>query len=421
MRDFLVTAFEHAGLDWEKHVRFDERYLRPTEVDALVGDATQGRAGPGLEGAGATPSELARIMVDADIEALKHEGRPWIDQPEPRRLAEAEPAASMTDGVPPGAARPRRHRSTSPGTAAWSGRRSGAALEADGVHRPHRRDVGRARPARTATAVFDFFAETKPTYVVLAAAKVGGILANSTYPVDFLSDNLRIQVNVMDAALRARRRAAAVPRLVVHLPQARAAADPRGLAAHRPPRADQRRLRDRQDRRHPAGAGGPPPVRPAVDLGDADQPLRPGRQLLADRRSHVLPALIRRYDEAVGRGLDERHQLGHRHPAPRVPARRRHGRRLPAPAGALRRPAAGQRRHRARTPRSGRSPRSSPRSSASRARPAGTPRKPDGTPQKLLDVSKLASAGWTSRIGLREGVGVDGRRGTASTSGDLRE
>lgn len=49
-------------------------------------------------------------------------------------------------------------------------------------------------------AVFAFFEQTKPRYVVLAAAKVGGILANKTYPVDFLSDNLRIQVNVLDAA-----------------------------------------------------------------------------------------------------------------------------------------------------------------------------------------------------------------------------
>ena len=49
--------------------------------------------------------------------------------------------------------------------------------------------------------VFAFFAETQPRYVVLAAAKVGGILANDTYPVDFLSENLQIQVNVMDAAV----------------------------------------------------------------------------------------------------------------------------------------------------------------------------------------------------------------------------
>lgn len=48
--------------------------------------------------------------------------------------------------------------------------------------------------------VFAFFAETKPRYVVLAAAKVGGILANNDFPVDFLSENLQIQVNVLDAA-----------------------------------------------------------------------------------------------------------------------------------------------------------------------------------------------------------------------------
>lgn len=49
-------------------------------------------------------------------------------------------------------------------------------------------------------ATFEYFAEHKPKYVVLAAAKVGGILANNTYPADFLSVNLQIQVNVMDAA-----------------------------------------------------------------------------------------------------------------------------------------------------------------------------------------------------------------------------
>ncbi len=54
---------------------------------------------------------------------------------------------------------------------------------------------------RDRRAVFAFFAETKPKYVVLAAAKVGGILANDTYPADFLSENLQIQTNVMDAAL----------------------------------------------------------------------------------------------------------------------------------------------------------------------------------------------------------------------------
>lgn len=49
-------------------------------------------------------------------------------------------------------------------------------------------------------ATFEFFRENKPEYVVVCAAKVGGILANSTFPVDFLHNNLRIQVNVFDAA-----------------------------------------------------------------------------------------------------------------------------------------------------------------------------------------------------------------------------
>ncbi len=55
---------------------------------------------------------------------------------------------------------------------------------------------------RDAGAVESFFAAERPATVVMAAAKVGGILANSTYPADFLSDNLRMQVNVLDAAAR---------------------------------------------------------------------------------------------------------------------------------------------------------------------------------------------------------------------------
>ncbi|HEX8632026.1 MAG TPA: GDP-L-fucose synthase [Catenuloplanes sp.] len=50
--------------------------------------------------------------------------------------------------------------------------------------------------------VFDFFATTRPEYVVLAAARVGGIVANATRPADFLSDNVRIQTSVLDAAAR---------------------------------------------------------------------------------------------------------------------------------------------------------------------------------------------------------------------------
>jgi GDPmannose 4,6-dehydratase len=80
VRDFLEAAFAHAGLDWREHVRFDDRYLRPTEVDALVGDASKAEAALGWRAEVRAP-ELARIMVDADIAALDCHGTPWIDAP----------------------------------------------------------------------------------------------------------------------------------------------------------------------------------------------------------------------------------------------------------------------------------------------------------------------------------------------------
>ena len=55
---------------------------------------------------------------------------------------------------------------------------------------------------RDRAAVDAFFEQERPSYVILAAAKVGGIVANNTYPADFLSDNVRIQTNVLDAAAR---------------------------------------------------------------------------------------------------------------------------------------------------------------------------------------------------------------------------
>lgn len=58
-------------------------------------------------------------------------------------------------------------------------------------------------------ATFDFVLESRPSVVIDAAARVGGIMANSTYPADFLSENLQIQVNLLDAAVAAR-----VPRLL---------------------------------------------------------------------------------------------------------------------------------------------------------------------------------------------------------------
>jgi GDP-L-fucose synthase len=53
---------------------------------------------------------------------------------------------------------------------------------------------------RDREATFDLLAEVRPRYLILAAARVGGILANDRFPAEFLSDNLRVQLNVMDAA-----------------------------------------------------------------------------------------------------------------------------------------------------------------------------------------------------------------------------
>ncbi|UYZ24505.1 GDP-L-fucose synthase [Mesobacillus jeotgali] len=55
---------------------------------------------------------------------------------------------------------------------------------------------------RDKNAVDSFFAEEKPQFVFLAAAKVGGIIANNVYPADFIRDNLLIQTNIIDAAYR---------------------------------------------------------------------------------------------------------------------------------------------------------------------------------------------------------------------------
>jgi GDPmannose 4,6-dehydratase len=69
VKEFLVESFDYAGLDWEKHVKIDQRYFRPTEVDSLIADAKKAKKVLAWE-----PkihfSDLVKIMVDADIEAV---------------------------------------------------------------------------------------------------------------------------------------------------------------------------------------------------------------------------------------------------------------------------------------------------------------------------------------------------------------
>jgi GDPmannose 4,6-dehydratase len=67
VRDFVEVAFSHAGLDWKEYVEVDQKYQRPTEVDALIGDPR--KAEQNLNWKAKTHwKELAKLMVDADLE-----------------------------------------------------------------------------------------------------------------------------------------------------------------------------------------------------------------------------------------------------------------------------------------------------------------------------------------------------------------
>jgi GDPmannose 4,6-dehydratase len=72
VREFLDEAFGHLGLDWREHVESDPRQLRPSEVDAVVGDSTKARRVLGWRPR-VTFKELVRMMVDADLELAKGE------------------------------------------------------------------------------------------------------------------------------------------------------------------------------------------------------------------------------------------------------------------------------------------------------------------------------------------------------------
>ena len=251
-------------------------------------------------------------------------------------------------------------------------------------------------------AVFEFFADARPRYVVLAAAKVGGILANNTYPVDFLSDNLRIQVNVLDAA-----RGAQVERLLflgsscIYPKFAQQPIREESLlTGHLEPTNDAYAIAKIAGILHVQAVRrqyGLPWISamPTNLYGPNDN--------FSPTGSHVLPALIRRYDEAVasgarlvtnwGTGTPRReflhaddmadaclHLLEHYDGPEQVNV----GSGIDVTIGEI-------------------------------AETIGSvigytgvtewdTTKPDGTPQKLLDVSKLAEAGWTSKISLQEGI-----------------
>jgi GDP-L-fucose synthase len=267
-------------------------------------------------------------------------------------------------------------------------------------------------------AVFAFFAEQKPRYVVLAAAKVGGILANSTYPVDFLSDNLRIQLNVMDAALEH-----GVERLLFlgssciypkHAPQP--IREDSLLTGHLEPTNDAYAIAKIAGILHVQAVRrqyGRPWISamPTNLYGPGDN--------FSPTGSHVLPALIRRYDEAVksgasdvmnwGTGTPRReflhvddmadaclHLMEHYDGPEQVNVGTGEDTTINEIAEVIAEVV------------------------GYKGETLWDTSKPDGTPQKLLDVSKLAEAGWVAQIGLREGIQstVDWYR---EHIGDLRE
>ena len=69
VRELVEVAFAHAGLDWQRHVKLDPRFLRPAEVDHLIGDSSKARTGLGWRPEVDFPG-LVRMMVDADLARL---------------------------------------------------------------------------------------------------------------------------------------------------------------------------------------------------------------------------------------------------------------------------------------------------------------------------------------------------------------
>ena len=249
---------------------------------------------------------------------------------------------------------------------------------------------------------FAFFSRTLPDVVIDAAAKVGGIMANSTYPADFLSDNLRIQVNVMDAAkdhgverLLFLGSSCIYPRLAEQpiresslltgplepTNDAYAIAKIAGIL--------QVQANRRQHGRHWISA------MPTNLYGPGDN--------FDSQRSHVLPALIRRFHEAVESGASEVVLWGTGTP------RREflHVDDLAEAALFLL-----ENYDDDQTINVGVGEEVTIRKLAEIVADVvgfeGTlvqdPSKPDGTPRKLLDVTRINALGWQARTPLREGI-----------------
>ncbi|MCU1437648.1 MAG: GDP-fucose synthetase [Naasia sp.] len=250
--------------------------------------------------------------------------------------------------------------------------------------------------------VFEFFAETKPTYVILAAAKVGGILANSTYPVDFFSDNIQIQTNVLDAALKyGTERLLFLGSSCIYpkfAPQP--IREDALLTGHLEPTNDAYAIAKIAGILHIQAVRrqyGLPWISamPTNLYGPGDN--------FSPNGSHVLPALIRRYDEAAVTGASSVMNWGTGTPRREflhvddladaalflmehydAPEQVNVGTGVDLTISEIAQTIAAVVGYEGET--------------------VWDTSKPDGTPQKLLDVSKLAEAGWTAKINLEDGI-----------------
>jgi GDP-L-fucose synthase len=122
-------------------------------------------------------------------------------------------------------------------------------LESEGFHNIITRTSSEL-DLRNQADVRAFFETERPDYVFLAAAKVGGIMANNIYRAEFLNDNLLIQNNVIDSAYRTDAKKTDVPRIELYLSEAGPPAFAGRFAADRPSRTDQRALRDCENCRY---------------------------------------------------------------------------------------------------------------------------------------------------------------------------
>ena len=243
----------------------------------------------------------------------------------------------------------------------------------------------------------------RPDAVFLAAARVGGIQANSTRPAEFIYDNLAIQSSVIEGARRA-----GVGKLMFlgsSCIYPRMARQPVGegalLTGPLEPTnewyaiAKIAGIKLCQAYRRQYGCNYVS-IMPTNLYGPGDD--------FDLQRAHVIPALMRKMHEGKARGGDEVVVWGSGDPEAGVSARRRPGGRRDPPDGGPCRRGARQRRYRPRHLhcRPGADAQGGDR--ISRASLAYDRSMPDGTPRKLLDVTRAARLGWRAKIELREGL-----------------